>query len=352
MQMYHLETPALILDMDKMEANIRTMQKHVESCGVALRPHYKSHKCPQIAIWQMEAGAIGITTAKLGETEDLVNVGIKDILLANQVVDPAKISRLAHMAKRCHLGVCVDNEENIDNLQKAAALADSKIYCLVEYEVGQRRCGVETKEEFLHLAKKISDCPNLVYEGIQAYAGHLARLSPTEARKEASNKVDVRVKELIDYLAANGLPAEKVSGASTGTSIFKGKGIYTEIQAGTYLLMDAAYGSLGLNFQNALFVLADVVSLKKDRIVTDAGVKTLGIDQGHPKLVGHPNVEVDLSEEHVTFFMKEHNFKLGDKVLLLPAHGCTTMNLHNKINMLRGNEITGVIDITSRGKCR
>jgi len=144
MQINQMETPVLILDMDKMEANIRTMQKLVQSCGIALRPHYKSHKCPQIAQWQMEAGAVGITCAKLGEAEDLVNAGIKDVLIANQVIDPAKIARLAHLARGCRLGICVDDEENINNLEKAAALAGSTLYCLIEYEVGMNRCGVET----------------------------------------------------------------------------------------------------------------------------------------------------------------------------------------------------------------
>ena len=235
-----METPALILDMDKMEANVRSMQKLVQDCGVALRPHYKSHKCPQIAHWQMEAGAVGITCAKLGEAEDLVNAGIKDVLLANQVIDPAKIARLANLARGCRLGICVDHEENINNLEKAAALAGSTLYCLIEYEVGMRRCGVETKEEFLHLAKKISSCAHLVFEGIKASAGNIVHMADFDARKDASQKVDARVKELIDYLAQNGLPVQKVSGDGTGTCMFRDKGIYTEMLSGSYLFMDGA----------------------------------------------------------------------------------------------------------------
>ncbi|MDR0479530.1 MAG: alanine racemase, partial [Burkholderiaceae bacterium] len=257
MKISEMETPALILDLDKMRKNIHAMQELVATCGIPLRPHYKSHKCPQVAHWQMEAGAIGMTCAKLGEAEDLVNSGIKDILIANQIIHPAKFARLAYLAKVCHLGVCVDHEENIYNLEKAVALAGSTLYCLIEYEVGMHRCGVDTKEEFLRLAKIINASPHLVYEGIQAYAGHMAHWKDYETRKDGSHQVDLRVKELIDYLTEHGLPPKKVSGISTGTSMFKFKGIYNEMQAGSYLFMDGAYGEMNLNFINALFILSE-----------------------------------------------------------------------------------------------
>lgn len=350
MKINQMETPVLVLDLDKMEENIRTMKKLTDACGIALRPHYKSHKSPQIAAWQMEAGAVGITCSKLGEAEDLAEAGIKDILIANQVIDAGKIARLVHLAKKCRLGVCVDDEENIRNLEKAAALAGSSFYCLIEYEVGMLRCGVETKEEFLRLAKIIKACPHLEYEGIQAYAGHMAHWEDGEVRKTGSQKVDERVKELIDYLAANNMPARTVSGISTGTANFKGKGIYTEMQAGSYLFMDGAYGALKLNFINALFILSDVMSLKKDRIITDAGLKSMATDQGPPQLKGHPGAELNLSEEHTMFLLPDHDYKVGDKVFIIPSHGCTTVNLYDKIHLVRGDEVIGIVDVTSRGK--
>ena len=350
MTIEQMETPVLILDLDKMEENIHSMQKLTENCGIALRPHYKSHKCPQIAHWQMEAGAVGITCAKLTEAEDLVKAGIKDVLIANQVINAAKIARLAHLARGCHLGVCVEDEENINNLERAAEAAGSIIYVLIEYEVSMKRCGVETKEEFLRLAKIINTCPHLEYEGIQAYAGNLAHVKDFAARKAASEKVDALVKELIDYLKENQIPCRKVSGISTGTSVFKGKGIYTEMQAGSYLFMDGAYGALGLDFKNALFILSDVMSVKKDRIITDAGLKSMGTDQGNPELLGHPGAEIDLSEEHTRFTVPDHKYKVGDKVFLIPSHGCTTVNLYDKIYLVRANEITGVLEVSSRGK--
>ena len=350
MQIDQMETPILLLDMDKMEENFLTMQKIVEKCGIGLRPHYKSHKCLQIAQWQIEAGALGICCAKLGEAEDLAKGGIKDILIANQVVSPSKIARLAHLARGCHLGVCVDDEENIKNLEKAAAAAGSTIYCLIEYEVGMNRCGVETMEEFLGLAKLIKSCPHLEYEGIQAYAGNLAHRKDHDERKEASQKVDERVKELMDYLMEKGMPAAKVSGISTGTSIFKYRGIYNEMQAGSYLFMDGAYSALGLDFKNALFVLSDLLSVKENRIIADAGLKALGTDMGPPQLPGHPGAEAKLSEEHTTFFLDGHNYKIGAKIIIIPSHGCTTVNLYDKIHMIRGKEVVGVLEVNSRGK--
>ena len=350
MKIDQMETPVLVMNMDIVEENIRTMNKMLESTGIKLRPHYKSHKSPQIAHWQMEAGAVGITCAKLGEAEDLVKAGIKDVLIANQVVNPAKIARLAHLAKCCRLGVCVDHDENVYNLEKAAALAGSTIYVLIEYEVSMKRCGVETKEEFLRLAKIIKACPHLVYEGIQAYAGNLAHWKDYDARKAASDKVDAHVKELMNYLADNGMPAKTVTGISTGTSAFKGKGVYTEMQAGSYLFMDGAYGELKLIFKNALFVLSEVMSLKNDRIITDAGLKSLGTDQGPPRLLGHPDLDFDLSEEHTRFSLANHSYKIGDKVFIIPSHGCTTVNLHDRIYLFRGDEVTGEVEVTSRGK--
>jgi 3-hydroxy-D-aspartate aldolase len=345
-----METPILALDMDLFEANIKAMRELSLSSGVALRPHYKTHKCPQIAVWQIEAGAVGICCAKLGEAEDLVKSGIKDVLIANQVVNQAKIARLAHLALGARLGVCVDDEKNIHDLEKAAALAGSNIYCLVEYDVGQRRCGVETKEEFLRLAKTIASSPHLVYEGANAYAGHLAHIKDSSARQAASAEVDAKVAGLKSFMAENGMPCRTVSGVSTGTSGFKGKGVFTEMQVGSYVFMDGAYEALKLGFNNSLFVMSEVISTKKDRVVTDAGMKCIGSDMGPPQLKGEPGVSVSLSEEHAKAEIPGHSYNIGDKVFFIPSHCCTTVNLHNKIYMFRRGEVEGVLDITSRGK--
>ena len=366
MKIAQIETPALLLDLDAMESNIRRMQDLADNLGIGLRPHYKSHKCPWIARRQIEAGAVGITCAKLGEAEDLVGAGFKDVLIANQVVDAAKISRLARLALSCRLGVCVDDEENIAALERAAAEAGSSLYCLVEYEVGMKRCGAETKEEFLRLAKRVAESPHLVYDGIQAYAGNLAHMVDGAARRAASESVDARVEELVGYLKANGLPASTVSGCSTGTAAFKQGGVYTELQAGSYVCMDGAYGALDLGFRQALFVLSEIVSVKEDRIVADAGLKSFGTDQGLPRLTERGDgiarkggnagavsgADVDMSEEHIRVSLPGHGYKIGDKVFFIPGHGCTTVNLYDHIRLFRGDEAAGQIDVVSRGKSR
>ena len=352
MNIDQIETPALLLDQNIMEANIRAMQDMADRQGMALRPHYKSHKSPWIARRQIAAGAAGITCAKLGEAEDLVAAGFRDVLIANQITNPPKIDRLARLARGRRLGVCVDDGENIDRLERAAASAGSVLYCLIEYDVGMKRCGAETKEEFLSLAKKLAQCPHLVYEGIQAYAGHIAHLTDSRERLAASQEVDARVEGLIVYLKGQGLPARVVSGISTGTAGFKTGGVYTEMQAGSYIFMDGAYGALNLGFRHSLFVLAEVVSAKKDRIVVDAGLKSFGVDQGPPQLLNHLGAAAILSEEHVVFTLPGHNFRIGDKALLIPGHCCTTVNLYDRIHLFRGCERSGLIRVVSRGKSR
>ncbi|MDR0469645.1 MAG: DSD1 family PLP-dependent enzyme, partial [Peptococcaceae bacterium] len=341
MKTNQIETPALLLDLDKAEANIATLQSMAQSRRLKLRPHYKSHKSPYIAYMQIKAGAVGLTCAKLGEAEDLIKAGFPDVLIANQITDPVKISRLAMLARFCRLSVCVDDEANISHLEWAAEAAGSTIYCLVEYEVGMNRCGVETKAEFLHLVKKIDASPHLVFDGIQAYAGHIAHYTDFAARLTASQATDGRVSELIAYLKDHGFPPAIVSGASTGTAGFKKGGIYTELQAGSYVFMDGAYGELNLDFQNALFVLSQVISAKKDRIVIDAGLKCFGTDQGLPRLVKHVGAPITMSEEHIAVKLPGHGYQVGDKVFLIPSHGCTTVNLYDNIHLFRGDDVVG-----------
>ena len=163
MKISGLSTPALIVDVNILKANAEKMKALLASSNLRLRPHYKSHKCAALAKWQIRQGAIGMTCAKLSEAEDLCDAGIEDILIANQIVDPVKIRRLADLAGNCRLTVCVDSIANIDALSAAAANSGTTIYCLVEYDIGMERCGVVTKEEGLTLAKHIQACDNLVF---------------------------------------------------------------------------------------------------------------------------------------------------------------------------------------------
>lgn len=353
MKINDLETPALLLNIKIFEANMDKMDELLKNTSMRLRPHYKSNKCSEIAKIQIARGASGITCAKLGEAEDLAKAGIKNILIANQIVQPSKIIKLAELAKSCYLIVCVDKVENIVELSLAATEAGSTIHCLVEYEVGMNRCGVNTYEEFLELAKVIDKCEGLVFEGIQAYAGHMAHEHSKEVRIAETIRIENEISGLKEYVEENGLKVKEVGGGSTGTVEEKPKdSVYTDIQAGSYIFMDNAYKQLNLGFENSLFVLTTVISTKKDRIVTDTGVKSLGMDQGNPIFIGVPkDSPISMSEEHGAAYC-EHNFKLNDKILYIPGHCCTTVNVFEDIFVVDGDEVVERWKVTSRGKAQ
>ena len=350
MKISGLSTPALVLDVNVLKANMAAMDQLLADSSLKLRPHYKSHKCAAIARWQIERGAIGMTCAKLSEAEDLCDAGIEDILLANQVVDPAKVRKLAELAKNCRLTVCVDDGENVAALSAAAKNCGSTIRCLVEYDIGMERCGVATKEEVLNLAKQIMASDNLIFEGIQAYAGHLSHEEDSVTRREETGKNAEKLRELVGYLRENGIAVNTISGGSTGTSELKAmEGLYTELQAGSYLLMDATYRNLNLPFRNALFLVTTVVSKSEGRVLLDAGVKTCGMDQGMPVPVAGTAREVRANEEHVHLRGYSEDVSVGDRVLLIPGHCCSTVNLHDKIYLVDGERVVDRLLITARG---
>jgi 3-hydroxy-D-aspartate aldolase len=350
MKIENIQTPALILDKKTLDENISAMNEILRGSNIKLRPHYKSHKCDYLAHLQIRNGAKGMTCAKLSEAIDLADSGIEDILIANQITDKQKISRLAHLANACRLTVCVDNKENVSDIERAAALAGSTIYCFIEFEIGMQRCGVNTKEDVAALAEHIKSCPHLVYDGIQAYAGHLSHMVSESERLEKTQANTAKIKEMLAYLDEKGLHARVLSGGSTGTSLIKAEeGLYNEIQAGSYLFMDSTYKQLGLPFENSLFILTTVVSVSDNLVVVDAGVKSCGVDQGMPLPVGFEVSHIVDSEEHLQLHNPTEKFKIGEKVLLIPAHCCSTVNLHDRIYLVDGEKVYDRLLVTARG---
>ena len=349
MKISGLATPALILDVNILKANEEKMAALLAGTALKLRPHYKSHKCAAIAKRQMAHGAVGMTCAKLSEAEDLCDIGVEDILIANQIVDPAKIRRAADLAGNCRLTVCVDNRENVDAFAAAAAGSGNTVYCFVEYDIGMERCGVVTKEEVLALAKHIMDSRNLEFAGIQAYAGHISHVEDPAERKAMTDANYEKLRELLAYLAENGVAVKTVSGGSTGTAPIKAaEGLYTELQCGSYLFMDAVYRNLNLPFQNSLFLLTTVVSQREGLTVVDAGVKTCGVDQGMPALVEGDCSRIVASEEHFQLHGYTGECVVGDKLRLIPGHCCSTVNLHDKIYLVDGDTVIDRIPVTAR----
>lgn len=351
MKIFDIETPAVVVDIDVMRSNSCKMMHAINTSKAMLRPHFKSHKCTEIVKFQMANGAKGVTCAKLSEAEVLVKSGaVRDILIANQIVEPTKLARLAKLAKQCELTICVDNADNVRALESACSAENATIGVLIEYEIGMQRCGVLTEEDFYALVKVIEECPHLVFRGIQAYAGHNSHEVDENLRLKITEANNARLISLINYLDAKGVKPEIVSGASTGTAMMKmNGGIYNEIQAGSYLFMDDCYNKLGLQFDNALYVLATVVSVKPNLAVVDAGVKTVGVDQGLPTVLGVDCTEIVASEEHFQLHHPSTKLTLGQKVKLLPGHCCSTNNLHDKIYAVSQNEVVAVWNIDGRG---
>lgn len=349
MNINNIETPALIVDKKILLENIRAMNTLMSGTNLKLRPHYKSHKCADLARLQIENGAKGMTCAKLSEAIDLCDCGIEDILIANQITDAKKIRRLADLAGSCHLTICVDDKNNIKELSRAAKNADTTIYCLVEFEIGMKRCGVDTKEEVLELVREIEKSDNLEFEGIQAYAGHISHMTDFEERKSAAYSIFEKLNELLDFLKRNNVIINTVSGGSTGTAKLKINSVYNELQAGSYLFMDYTYCELDLPFKNSLFVLSTVVSNKNGLTVVDAGVKTCGVDQGMPGICDNTAEDIVASEEHFQLHGMSKPLNIGDKVKLIPGHCCSTVNLHDKIYLIEDDKVVGRLLVTARG---
>ena len=262
-----VETPALLLDLDVAERNIVRLQEMTAGTRAVPRPHAKSHKCPNLARLQIAHGAVGVCSQKVNEAVALVDGGVSDVLLSNQVVDPAKQRRLAALARRARIGVCVDQGRNVAELSAAATDAGVELGVLIEIEVGMGRCGVEPGAPTVELAKTVAVAPNLRLEGLQAYQGSAQHLERPEQRRQAAQEVAAIVNETVAALAAAGLECPTVSGSGSGTCRYDVEGgAFTEIQAGSYVVMDVGYGDCDVGFEHSLFLWSQVMSAPRPRM--------------------------------------------------------------------------------------
>ncbi len=351
MKIFEIPTPALVLDKTDFEYNLSLMAELAKDNGLDLRPHYKSHKCPEIAKKQIELGAVGVCCAKLGEAFDLADSGIQDIYIANQITDHAKIEKLAKLAGRVKLSLCVDSKENLADIEKALEKELTFANLYIELDTGMGRCGVD-EEGVLALAKYAREkCPRLNFVGIQAYSGHISHEYDNKKRKSAVKLTMDKLTRLIGMLKSEGFENLKISGVSTGTLLDKAPyGIYSEIQVGSYIFFDTSYGMMTLPFKNSLKILATVISVKPDRAITDAGVKSCGVDQEMPKVSGLEGAELALHEEHGIISLANHGLKVNDRVAYIPGHCCSTVNLYRKIYLCDGDEVVTELEVTSSGK--
>lgn len=351
-----IDTPALLVDLPAMEANLRRMANFFQDKKAKLRPHAKTHKCPIIAHKQLDLGAIGITCAKLGEAEVLVEAGISDILIANQIVGSPKIARLTDLAQEANLMVAVDNPENVRALSQAASGNGVVLRVLVEVDIGMGRCGVSPGQATRNLAEQASRSPGLSFAGLMGYEGHLVFVPSLEERTRRCQEAMALLLETRDLIERSGLPVSVVSGGGTGTYAITGalSGI-TEVQAGSYLFMDGRYrGIEGLDdFDIALTLLTTVISRPNEkRAIIDAGMKAVTHEFGLPTVKGRAGAKlIALAEEHgiIQFEEPDNQLKVGDKIELIPSHGCTTINLHDFYYATRHSLLEAIWPIAGRG---
>jgi D-serine deaminase-like pyridoxal phosphate-dependent protein len=350
-----LDTPALCLDIEVVERNIRHMADYLCEGPVRLRPHCKTHKSPALARMQLAAGAIGVTCAKLGEAEVMAAAGIKDLLIANQVVGPVKIARLANLAGYTDVIVAVDNARNIADLSAAAAAKGVRLRVLVEVEIGHGRCGVPPGQPALDLARTVMASPGLRLAGLMGYEGH-AIMTPDPVERRAQTEAALALLTgTADLLRAQGIPVEIVSSGGTGTYFITGEypGI-TELEAGSYITMDRQYReTVGIDFEYGLTVLSTVVSVRgSDYAICDAGLKALTRDFGMPLVVDPPGWELTgLSEEHGHLNRVDGPpLDVGAKVEIVPNHGCTTINLYDTYHVVREGTLEALWPVAARGR--
>jgi D-serine deaminase-like pyridoxal phosphate-dependent protein len=345
-----VETPALILDLAVARTNIATMAEKIAALPAGLRPHAKLHKSPRIAQLQVEAGAIGIATATIREAMVMAEAGIDDILIANEVVGPDKVAALAEVARSTRITVAVDSPANLDALSAAASAAGSTIGVLVEVDVGMGRCGVRSKEEALEVARHARELPGIELRGAMGYEGHCMLEPDREIRVQKQGKAMSDLLEVVDYLAADGLECEIISAGGTGTYDLTGAHPrVTELQAGSYVFMDAFHGSLIPGFQPALTVLATVISRHGPRVILDAGRKAVGADLMMPVAVGLEAATAFLDEEHMGLDVGEDcTLQVGDTVEVMPGYGPTAVNLHPIYHVVENGVVSDVWPVLGR----
>jgi D-serine deaminase-like pyridoxal phosphate-dependent protein len=342
-------TPALVLDLDAMERNLSSMAGFARDRGLRLRPHAKMHKSARIARLQLAAGAAGVCVQKVSEAESLAAGGVGNLFISNQVIDPAKLARVAGLARRVALAIAVDSPLGVDRLADALAAAGSTLDVFVEIDVGQGRCGV-APEAAGALARQVA-ARGLRFAGLQAYHGKAQHLRRAEERRAAIERAVGLVRTAQAAVAAAGIACPLVTGAGTGSFPFEAaSGLYGELQAGSYLFLDRDYADNQPTpgapaFEHALFVKSQVMSRDSAHAVVDAGHKSHAVDSGLPRVWGRDLEFANGGDEHgILRAGRDALPELGDTVWLVPGHCDPTVNLHDHYVAVRGGLSDGVVE--------
>lgn len=356
-----VDTPSLVLDLAVFDANLCAMQGWADRHDVALRPHAKAHKCPEISRRQLALGARGICCQKVSEALPFVAAGIKDIHISNEVVGPAKLQLLAQLARVAKVSVCVDNAANLTDISRVLSAAGAHVDVLVEVDVGQGRCGVSDEETVVALAKLARDLPGVDFVGLQAYHGSVQHFRTRAERASVSHQAARIAADYAQLLRESGIACDIISGGGTGSAEFDAaSGVYTELQAGSYAFMDGDYGANEwtgpLKFEHSLFLLSTVMSTPTpERVVLDAGLKSTTVECGLPQIVDHEGLTyAAANDEHgvVRVAPGANAPRLGQTVRLIPSHVDPTFNLHDGLVVYRNGVVEDIWEISARGLSR
>jgi len=358
MNLNEIQTPCLVIDYNKFEKNILKMKEFVLNNNVKLRPHAKMHKSFNVADFQIKfGGAHGICCQKVSEAEVFARQGIQDILITNQVTDLFKINRLTSISSNgIKLSCCVDDEENIININKSAKEKNTQIDLYIEFDCGANRCGIQSFNEIEKLILLINKLHFVNFVGFQAYNGSIQHIEDFNKRKEAVKKTCIKINKLKDKFN-NFSPI--ITGVGTGCfDLEVNENVYDEIQVGSYAFMDAHYSSLKHDnkinntndFDNSLFVLSSVMSNVIDKqAVVDAGLKSIAVDSGLPKVFASNVDYLKCSDEHGIINDPENSLNINDKLFLIPGHCDPTCNLHDWYVVMKNDTVIDIWPVSARG---
>ncbi len=343
-----LSTPALLVDLDVFDANVSAMAALMRGTGKTIRPHVKTHRTPELAKRQLGGSATGVTCATVGEGEAMVAAGIDDVLIANEVVDAAKLARVVGLAGRAKVAIAADDPAPVETLSLAAARAEVTVGVLIDVDILLHRYGVASISEALTLARAIEAAPGLRLIGIMGYEGRVR--AGMEMRDERITGAYGILKATYNALVEAGYRVEVVSAAGTSTLREAiADPTITEIQAGVYALMEPEMLGMGLPFRCAATVRGTVISRHSDHFVADVGRRVVGVEYGPPVPVGLEPTHIALSDEHATVTMAGAPPELGSLVDFIPGQIRTTFNLHDRVWVSRGGVLVDCWPVSARG---
>lgn len=355
-----IDTPAVLIDLDAVGANIAAMAVIADEAGVKLRPHAKTHKMPEIARLQIQAGSTGVTVAKLGEAEVMAAAGIRDLFIAYPIVGPAKLERLCRLAAENEIRTAADSWIVLEGVARAAARQGVRIKVLLEVDLGFGRTGLQTPDETIELAKRSAGLEGIEIAGLMAFAGQGYTAASREELERVGHEEGSKVVEISALLQELGIGGSEVSVGSTPTSRYAARvpGV-TEIRPGTYVFSDRTQVHFGWGSLDdcALRILTTVVSRPTPtRAIVDVGTKGLTSDPapipGFGAIPARLGIDVvSLTEEHGILSVREdESLAVGDRLEIVPNHACGALNMFDNVYVVRAGEIVECWNVAARGK--